>query len=210
MCRSRAGSSAPGKMSMSSTGVPASFSTCANSIDQAVAPMMARPGRSPRVRPSRRASGARVKPCSTIVAAISAKTAGITSSAPSTWAAASLVEAMPATAAATMPRGAIQPASTRSRQLRPLRAVASAIAAGRTTKTIAPVSSAIGHERWMNKERSRLAVSTTNRAETRSTTSASLKRASSSRPGMCRLASAMPKMVAAASPAPSITRFETT
>ena len=116
----RAASSAPGKLSMTSTGVPASTRACARLIDQGVAPRIASPGRSPSVRPSLRASGASVKPCSTMVAAISAKTDGITSAPSAMPPPTSLALATPATAAATMPRGAIQAASARSCQVRPL------------------------------------------------------------------------------------------
>ncbi len=67
------------------------------------------------------------------------KTAGITSSPPGWPAAESLPPATLATAAATMPRGAIHPVSSRSRTLRSLPSVARAIVAGRTAKIIAAV-----------------------------------------------------------------------
>ena len=62
--------------------MPAWFRQAAMSVVQSEAPSIARPGASLSVRRSRRASGRSVKPCRTMVAAITANTQGTISSAP--------------------------------------------------------------------------------------------------------------------------------
>ncbi len=107
-----------------------------------------------------------------------------------------------------MPRGATHPVSNFSCQLMAVPKVASRIAAGRTRTIIAAVSAAMPQPTCDSTERSRSAVSVTNKVETSRTTSDSLNRRKSETPVMPRLATAMPNTVAAIRPASAMARLD--
>ena len=107
----------------------------------------------------------------------------------------------PATATATMPRGAIHPVSTRSCHVADVPIVARKIASGRTTNSTRNTNRSTRQSSVASSVRSSAAVSMMKRPDTRSTVTVSLNRRISVRDEMREFARVMPMTVTVSSPA---------
>ena len=93
------------------TGISARCSASARAVVHFDPPMTITPGTAPPVRPSARATGAKVNPCSTTVAATSANASGATTAPSEIPTAARRSPNRPATATRTTPRGPVRATS---------------------------------------------------------------------------------------------------
>ncbi|MNH19168.1 hypothetical protein D3C79_788940 [compost metagenome] len=154
---------------------------------------------------SRRANGREVALCSTTVPMITAKVSGTSNRAPACPASSRRMAKIADTAAATMPRGAIQASRARSRQFKFEPKVDNATFSGRATNWMASSKASTAGPRPIRASRSRRAARRMNSPEISSTLRFSLKCR------ICRtstpfiLASHMPMRVTANSPDSCIT-----
>ncbi|MDT4836417.1 hypothetical protein FQZ97_701140 [compost metagenome] len=186
--------------SVSSTRLPRFCRALPSSLATGLAPMIRKPEGAGSATFSRRASGRAVALCSTTVPMITRKVRG-TSRCARSWPASCRRRANTAdTAAATMPRGAIQASSARSRQFRLEPAVLTATQSGRATNWITASSNRVAGPMVNSALKSRRAASRMNSPEISSTLRFSLKCriCRTSTPRM--LASHMPMMVTASRP----------
>lgn len=130
---------------------------------------------------SRPASGAEVRLCSTTVEMITANTSGTSLSASGMPAWCRLMAKEALTAAATMPRGAIQPSRARARQERSDPQVETRMQSGRATNCTTHNSASTMGPSCQSWARSRRAASRMNREEMRMTARSSLKASTSSK-----------------------------
>ena len=161
--------------------------------------------RAGRVTPRRWATGTAVRPYRATVATMTRKVTGRIFDAPPTWWAASVAAKVVAVAAATMPRGAIQPMNARSPLVSSVRMVAKKATSGRVTSTRTATRPRVGSTRPCSDSGVTVAEMATNRTPMISCTRVSKNGRLAGTWNARRFATASPIKIAAMSPASSRT-----
>ena len=183
-----------------STSRPADCRARPRSITQPSPPTRSGLARAGRLTPRRRATGMAVRPYKVTVATMTTNVTGRIFAAPPMPLATRPAAKVEAVAAATMPRGAIQPMKPRSPPLRSVRKVAANAASGLAARTSTATRASVGSSRWRNDCGVTVAEIEMNRMPIISCTNVSKngRRAGMSNPR--RFARASPMKIAAMSP----------